>query len=63
MSLAAELEAAPSMALEMASEEPPVRSPFELVGRPRSSACRVLHTGGNLVDAALERSGGGVNER
>ena len=39
------------------------QSLFELVGRLAQLDLQVLHTGGNLVDAALERSGGGVNER
>ena len=38
------------------------QSLFELVGRLAQLGLQVLHAGGNLVDAALERSGGGVNE-
>ena len=39
------------------------QSLFELVGSLAQLGLQVLHAGGNLVDAALERSGGGVNER
>ena len=35
---------------------------LELVGRLAQLGLQVLHAGGNLVDAALERRRGGVNE-